>query len=101
MVSSSPIIIHPSPFAGVRIVSIIYYSSFVFAFCVTIKVSIIESQLEGTSRSEGKWALYECIYYAIVTATTVGFGDVVPQEETSQMLATIYIPYLYVPVSAA
>lgn len=32
------------------------------------------------------------LYWAVVTASTVGFGDVVPETETGKLFAVVYIP---------
>ena len=41
---------------------------------------------------ESEWDLERVIYYAIITATTVGFGDLAPRTEKGKLIATIFIP---------
>ena len=38
------------------------------------------------------WKWYDSIYYTVVTATTIGFGDIVPVHEYSRAFAIIFIP---------
>ena len=38
------------------------------------------------------WPWYDSIYYTVVTATTIGFGDIVPTHEYSRAFAIIFIP---------
>ena len=42
-------------------------------------------------RFEG-WSLVDSIYYGLVTASTVGFGDVAPTQAVTRLLAIVYIP---------
>ncbi|KAL7490660.1 hypothetical protein ACHAWT_000214 [Skeletonema menzelii] len=39
------------------------------------------------------WAWYDAIYYSIVTATTIGLGDLTPTSELTKACAVIYIPF--------
>jgi voltage-gated potassium channel len=63
---------------------------FVFLFCVMI-VSIFVGTLmfiiEG--RVNGFTSIPRSIYWAIVTLTTVGYGDIAPQTTTGQLLAML------------
>ena len=38
------------------------------------------------------WKFYESIYYAVVTATTVGYGDLSPQLTGTRIAAIFYLP---------
>ena len=38
------------------------------------------------------WLFYESIYYCIVTATTVGYGDLSPQNMWTRLAACFYLP---------
>mmetsp|Transcript_19410 Transcript_19410/g.28695 ORF Transcript_19410/g.28695 Transcript_19410/m.28695 type:complete len:346 (-) Transcript_19410:299-1336(-) len=38
------------------------------------------------------WLFYESIYYSIVTATTVGYGDLSPQNMWTRLAACFYLP---------
>jgi hypothetical protein len=39
-----------------------------------------------------KWALHESIYYSIITATTVGYGDLSPKNKWTRFAACFYLP---------
>ena len=63
---------------------------FVFLFTVTTLVIIFGSLMfviEG--REHGFTSIPHSIYWAIVTLTTVGYGDVVPQTSLGQALASL------------
>lgn len=38
------------------------------------------------------WSWTESIYYSLVTASTIGFGDLSPQTRHARMFAILYIP---------
>lgn len=38
------------------------------------------------------WTLWSTVYYGIITASTVGYGDLSPQTEAGRILAILYIP---------
>ncbi|MEL6923010.1 MAG: ion transporter [Bacteroidota bacterium] len=64
---------------------------FVFLFFVLIMVTIIGSVMylvEGNSNS-GFTSIPRSVYWAIVTLTTVGFGDITPQTDLGQFLSAI------------
>jgi voltage-gated potassium channel len=63
----------------------------VFLFGVLVLVSIYGSVMylvEGSS-NEGFSSIPRSIYWAIVTLTTVGFGDITPQTPFGQFLASL------------
>ncbi len=63
----------------------------VFLFFVTILVIIIGSVMyliEGGS-NEGFSSIPRAVYWAIVTITTVGYGDITPQTQIGQFLSAI------------
>jgi Ion channel len=41
--------------------------------------------------SEG-WSIIDSIYYCVVTTTTIGYGDRVPQHEGMKLFAIVFIP---------
>ena len=43
------------------------------------------------SRYEG-WKLDETVYYMVVTSTTIGYGDYVPERQSTKLFAVLYIP---------
>jgi hypothetical protein len=48
--------------------------------------ALIIAYLEG-------WAWYDAFYYTVVTATTIGLGDLTPTSELSKSCAVIFIPF--------
>ena len=63
----------------------------VFLFAVTILVIIIGSfmyLLEGGS-NEGFSSIPRAVYWAIVTITTVGYGDITPQTRIGQFVSAV------------
>jgi hypothetical protein len=48
--------------------------------------ALIIAYLEG-------WAWYDAFYYTVVTATTIGLGDLTPTSELSKACAVIFIPF--------
>jgi len=41
---------------------------------------------------EENWNGWTTFYYGLITASTVGYGDISPQTETGRLLAILYIP---------
>lgn len=63
---------------------------FVFLFAVVMLVTIMGSLLYVVEGAEnGFTSIPRSIYWAIVTLTTVGFGDIAPQTGLGQTLASI------------
>ena len=63
----------------------------VFLFAVTLLVIIIGSVMyliEGAS-NEGFSSIPRAVYWAIVTLTTVGYGDITPQTSFGQFLSAV------------
>ena len=63
----------------------------VFLFAVTILVILIGALLyliEGGS-NEGFSSIPRAVYWAIVTLTTVGYGDITPQTDVGQFLSAV------------
>ncbi len=64
----------------------------IFLFFVVILVTIIGSimyLIEGGYENTGFTSIPKSIYWAIVTLTTVGFGDITPQTDIGQFLSAI------------
>jgi voltage-gated potassium channel len=64
----------------------------VFLFFVSVLVIIIGSVMylvEGTVNNPGFSSIPRAIYWAIVTLTTVGYGDITPQTDVGQFLSAI------------
>lgn len=63
---------------------------FVFIFCVIILVTILGSLIYFIEEGEhGFTSIPKSIYWAIVTLTTVGYGDITPVSNMGQFLAAI------------
>lgn len=39
------------------------------------------------------WSWYDAVYFTIVSATTIGFGDLTPSKESSKLCAVFFIPF--------
>eukprot|EP00591_Stephanopyxis_turris_P012852 CAMPEP_0195517050 /NCGR_PEP_ID=MMETSP0794_2-20130614/9536_1 /TAXON_ID=515487 /ORGANISM="Stephanopyxis turris, Strain CCMP 815" /LENGTH=343 /DNA_ID=CAMNT_0040645793 /DNA_START=42 /DNA_END=1073 /DNA_ORIENTATION=- len=52
---------------------------------IMILVSLIMGNVEG-------WDYVSAFYYCVITATTVGYGDVYPETSSMKLLAVIFIP---------
>jgi len=64
----------------------------VFLFFILIMVTIIGAVMylvEGTFDNTGFTSIPKSIYWAIVTLTTVGFGDITPQTSLGQFLSAV------------
>jgi voltage-gated potassium channel len=64
----------------------------VFLFTVTLMVTIIGSimyLIEGGAENTGFSSIPKSVYWAIVTMTTVGYGDITPQTAIGQFLSAI------------
>jgi len=59
-----------------------------FLWLQTMVMSVTCVQVVG----EGDWTLVDGIYFAIITATTVGYGDIAPSTPFGRMMACGYIP---------
>jgi hypothetical protein len=47
---------------------------------------------EQDEESSDEWTAVSTLYFAISTATTTGFGDVVPKQRQGQLLAIFFLP---------
>ncbi|MEM8523043.1 MAG: ion transporter [Bacteroidota bacterium] len=64
----------------------------IFLFFILIVVTIIGAVMylvEGTFDNTGFTSIPKSIYWAIVTLTTVGFGDITPQTSLGQFLSAV------------
>ncbi|KAL3917197.1 MAG: hypothetical protein SGILL_004825 [Bacillariaceae sp.] len=56
-------------------------------FCV-FGIQFYEQDVE----SSDEWTAVSTLYFAVTTATTTGFGDVVPKKRQGQLLAIFFLP---------
>lgn len=61
-------------------------------FATYFSVFVLILALAALFRVAEGWLLAECLYYAMVTATTVGYGDVVPADPYGRLLALVFVP---------
>jgi potassium channel subfamily K, other eukaryote len=59
---------------------------------VSIGGGLVLGAIEG-------WPVLDCFYYAVITVTTVGFGDFSPQSEAGRIYAIFYLPLSVVSVA--
>uniref|UniRef100_A0A0G4H9P8 Potassium channel domain-containing protein n=1 Tax=Chromera velia CCMP2878 TaxID=1169474 RepID=A0A0G4H9P8_9ALVE len=57
-------------------------------------VGMMVGQLEG-------WGLIDSVYSAVVSVTTVGFGDLTPRTDVGRMLSALHLPVAVVAVANA
>lgn len=53
--------------------------------CVIVGIGMVIGYFEG-------WSPSSSLYYAIITFTTVGYGDLVPTRESMRLLAIFFLP---------
>ena len=71
----------------------------IFLVCLPFLVGLaVVAAVEGKFED---WNATRSIYFAVVTATTVGFGNDVPQSERARIGAVFYIPYLVTSLATA
>ena len=66
------------------------YSKFWFALIVFILLLLTGAQLYNLA--EG-WSYFDSFYFTVVTATTIGYGDLVPTTHTGKIITMIF-PFL-------
>ncbi|TMW56858.1 hypothetical protein Poli38472_006868 [Pythium oligandrum] len=59
---------------------------------ISIGGGLILGAIEG-------WPILDCFYYAVITVTTVGFGDFSPKSEGGRIYAIFYLPLSVVSVA--
>ncbi|GMF55052.1 unnamed protein product [Phytophthora fragariaefolia] len=67
-----------------------------FHASVPIIVSILAGLIVGAIE---KWPILDCFYYAVITITTVGFGDLSPTSMSARIYAIFYLPLAVVTVA--
>lgn len=66
-------------------------------FILVVAILLIFSFLDaGDLNAKGKWDLGSALYFSIVTATTLGYGDVAPHTERGRLIALVFIPLIVV-----
>jgi len=61
-----------------------------FALAAFTALSIIIGGAYYIGSKEG-WTWSECLYFAVITSTTIGFGDYTPEQGTDRLFACFYI----------
>lgn len=79
---------------GFVLSSLVSYGLTLYGFCVLF---VLLSKLDGQSFSQ-ELDFLSSVYFTIVTAATVGYGDIVPVSKTARCFVTaeIIISFLYV-----
>jgi len=49
-------------------------------------------QYNGTGK-EGCWTLIDSVYFAVITLTTIGYGDVTPSSEKGRLFCALLMPF--------
>lgn len=57
----------------------------------TAKVLILVLGMTLVMRWFEGWSYAKCLYWAVTTASTVGYGDVIPETESGRLLTTVLI----------
>jgi hypothetical protein len=53
---------------------------------------VVAIQYYEQEEDSDEWTAISTIYFAVSTATTVGYGDVVPQKRQGKMLCVLFLP---------
>jgi potassium channel subfamily K, other eukaryote len=64
---------------------------FTFVFIILIIFACLMAADAGVGDTD-HWDFVNAMYYAIITAATVGYGDFAPQSQRGRLIAVIYIP---------
>jgi potassium channel subfamily K, other eukaryote len=64
---------------------------FAFVFIILIVFACLMADEPGVGDT-GHWDIVNAIYYAVITSTTVGYGDFAPTSQQGRLIAMIYIP---------
>ena len=59
-----------------------------FAPVLIMLVMLISGLAIFVGRREG-WPVIDCLYYGFITATTVGYGDMVPRDNINKFIAIL------------
>mmetsp|Transcript_25407 Transcript_25407/g.37516 ORF Transcript_25407/g.37516 Transcript_25407/m.37516 type:complete len:354 (+) Transcript_25407:56-1117(+) len=63
-------------------------------FLPPIVFAIVENNTNPPTAPQWNWV--DVIYYTVVTATTIGYGDVVPRTEAIRLVCVFYVPFCVV-----
>lgn len=83
LLGSSPLILLPISFLRTFLVGLFQASPILLLFTTSIAIlGLVVGKKEGWSRSDG-------LYFAFVTASTVGYGDLRPTQKSTKMLSIL------------
>ena len=67
-----------------RLFPVLYVTSGLFAYIVA--VGILYAELEG-------WTYIHGVYYAVISGTTVGYGDLTPERDITKLVSLGVLPF--------
>lgn len=62
------------------------------AGCSSELTGLNHSRVEGDGE-EGCWTLIDSVYFAVITLTTIGYGDVTPRTEPGRLFCALLMPF--------
>eukprot|EP00547_Thalassionema_nitzschioides_P001255 CAMPEP_0194216036 /NCGR_PEP_ID=MMETSP0156-20130528/18224_1 /TAXON_ID=33649 /ORGANISM="Thalassionema nitzschioides, Strain L26-B" /LENGTH=354 /DNA_ID=CAMNT_0038944705 /DNA_START=14 /DNA_END=1075 /DNA_ORIENTATION=- len=68
----------------------------VACFVPPIIFAIVENNAHEDNPAVPQWNWVDVIYYTVTTATTIGYGDVVPRTEAIRLVCVFYVPFCVV-----
>ena len=57
----------------------------------TIVVGSVFAAIDGVGAENDKPSVVDCIYFAVITMTTVGYGDLSPSTNVGKLIGSLYL----------
>jgi hypothetical protein len=83
---------HPIAIAIMKMIfSLLVGSGIIFAIA---RDEDWETNLLGQKHRSDKWSFIDAFYFTVITATTIGFGDLVPKSDAGRWITIIIMPWI-------
>ena len=60
-----------------------------------VRTTWAEDKNEAKKEADDPWSFYDCFYFALVTQTTVGYGDLVPRTRLMRHICLCQLLTIY------